>query len=161
MLASSVMREARRAGIGAEAITAVGSLRRYAPDIGDVSLLGVVPIARQRQVMKAFTRLPLVLDVKSESDTSVVAGTERGPVTLHLTTPEQAGAALVWYTGARAHVDQLQARASRLGLRFDGGAVSRTDGAEVSCASEDELYARLELPFIAPELRSGDGEVGA
>jgi DNA polymerase (family 10) len=161
MLASSVMREARRAGIGAEAITAVGSLRRYAPDIGDIALLGVVPIARQRQVMKAFTRLPLVLDVKSESDTSVVAGTDRGPVTLHLTTPEQAGAALVWHTGARAHVGQLQARATRLGLRFDGGAVSRADGAEVSCASEDELYARLELPFIAPELRSGDGEVGA
>jgi len=161
MLASSVMREARRAGIGAEAITAVGSLRRYAPDIGDVALLGVVPIGRHRQVMKAFTRLSLVLDVKSESDSSVVAGTDRGPVTLHLTTPEQAGAALVWHTGARAHVDQLQARATRLGLRFDGGAVSRTGGAEVSCASEDELYARLELPFIAPELRSGDGEVGA
>ena len=161
MLASSVMREARRAGIGAEAITAVGSLRRYAPDIGDVALLGVVPIARHRQVMKAFTRLPLVLDVKSESDSSVVAGTDRGTVTLHLTTPEQAGAALVWHTGARAHVDELRARATRLGLRFDGGAVSRTDGAEVSCESEDELYAKLELPFIAPELRSGNGEVGA
>ena len=161
MLASSVMREARRAGIGTEAITAVGSLRRYAPDIGDVALLGVVPMARHRQVMKAFTRLPLVLDVKSESDSTVVAGTDRGPVTLHLTTPEQAGAALVWHTGARAHVDQLQARASRLGLRFDAGAVSRTGGAEVACASEDELYAKLELPYIAPELRSGDSEVVA
>jgi DNA polymerase (family 10) len=161
MLASSVMREARRAGIGAEAITAVGSLRRYAPDIGDVALLGVVPIARHRQVMRAFARLPLVLDVKSESDSTVIAGTDRGPVTLHLTTPEQAGAALVWHTGARAHVDQLQARAVRLGLLFDAGAVSRTDGTEVSCALEDELYAKLELPFIAPELRSGNGEVGA
>jgi DNA polymerase (family 10) len=159
MLASSVMREARRAGIGAEAITAVGSLRRYAPDIGDVALLGVVPMARHRQVMKAFTRLPLVLDVKSETDSSVVAGTDRGPVTLHLTTPEQAGAALVWHTGARAHVDQLQARASRLGFRFDAAAVSHLGGSEISCASEDELYARLELPYIAPELRSGDGEV--
>ena len=161
MLASSVMREARRAGIGTDAITAVGSIRRYAPDIGDVALLGVVPIARHRQVMKAFTRLPLVVDVKSESDSTVVAGTDRGPVTLHLTTPEQAGAALVWHTGARAHVDQLQARASRLGLRFDAGAVSRTGGAEIACASEDELYARLELPYIAPELRSGDSEVVA
>jgi len=161
MLASSVMREARRAGIGTDAITAVGSIRRYAPDIGDVALLGVVPMARHRQVMKAFTRLPLVVDVKSESDSTVVAGTDRGPVTLHLTTPEQAGAALVWHTGARAHVDQLQARASRLGLRFDAGAVSRTGGAEIACASEDELYARLELPYIAPELRSGDSEVVA
>ena len=36
-----------------------------------------------------------------------------------------------------------------------------TGGSEVACASEDELYARLELPYIAPELRSGDGEVVA
>ena len=161
MLASSVMREARRAGIGTEAITAVGSIRRYAPDIGDVALLGVVPTARHRQVMKAFTRLPLFVDIKSESDSTVVAGTDRGLVTLHLTTPEQAGAALVWHTGARAHVDQLQSRASRLGLRFDAGAVSRPGGVEIACASEDELYARLELPYIAPELRSGDSEVVA
>jgi DNA polymerase (family 10) len=159
MLASSVMREARRAGIGADAMTAVGSLRRYAPDIGDVALLGVVPIDRHRQVIKAFARLPLILDVKSESETTVVAGTERGPVTLHLTTPEQAGAALVWHTGARAHVDQLQERAARRGFRFEAGAVSRSDGGEVECASEDELYARLELPYIPPEVRSGNGEV--
>ena len=161
MLASSVMREARRAGIGAEAITAVGSLRRYAPDIGDVALLGVVPIARHRQVMKAFTRLPLVLDVKSQSESTVIADTERGPVTLHLTTPEQFGAALVWHTGARAHVGELQARAVRLGFRFDAGGVSRSSGSELSCSSEDELYAWLELPYIAPELRSGNGEVVA
>ena len=161
MLASSVIREARRAGIGAEAITAVGSLRRYAPDIGDVALLGVVPRSRHKQVMKAFARLPLILDVKSETGSTVVAGTDRGPVTLHLTTPEQAGAALVWHTGARAHVDQLQTRASRLGLRLLDGAVSRDGGTEMSCASEEELYAKLELPFIAPELRSGNGEVAA
>jgi DNA polymerase (family X) len=37
--------------------------------------------------------------------------------------------------------------------------VSRTGGAEIACASEDELYAKLELPYIAPELRSGDSEV--
>jgi DNA polymerase (family 10) len=161
MLASSVMREARRAGIGAEAITAVGSLRRYAPDIGDVALLGVVPFSRHKQVVRAFARLPLVLDVLSASDSSVVAGTDRGPVTLHLTTPEQAGAALVWHTGARAHVDQLQERAGRRGLRFASGTVSRADGSEVSCSSEEELYATLELPFIAPELRSGNGELAA
>jgi DNA polymerase (family 10) len=161
MLASSVMREARRAGIGAEAITPVGSLRRYAPDIGDVALLGVVPLARHKQVMKAFTRLPLILDIKSESETHVIAATDRGAVTLHLTTPEQAGAALVWHTGARAHVDELQVRATKMGLRFAAGAISRTNGSEITVASEDELYATLDLPFIAPELRSGNGEVSA
>jgi DNA polymerase (family X) len=161
MLASSVIREARRAGIGTEAITAVGSLRRFAPDIGDVALLGVAPASRHKQVLKAFTRLPVVLDVKAESPSSVTAATARGPITLHLTPPDQAGAALVWHTGARAHVNQLQTRAGRLGLRFAGGVVSRTTGPAVTCASEEDLYSKLELPFIAPELRSGDSEIDA
>jgi len=161
MLASSVIREARREGIGTDAITAVGSLRRFAPDIGDVALLGVVPLSRHKHVLKAFTRLPLVLAVTAETSSSVTVDTARGPITLHLTPPEQAGAALVWHTGARAHVNQLQTRAGRLGLQFAGGVVSHTTGPAVSCASEEDLYATLQLPFIAPELRSGEGELDA
>ena len=161
MLASSVIREARRAGIGVEAITAVGSLRRFAPEIGDVALVGIVSVSHHKQVLKAFTRLPLVLAVKAETSSSVTADTARGSITLHLAPPEQAGAALVWHTGARAHVDQLQTRAGRLGLQFSGGVVSRTTGPAVSSAAEEDLYAKLQLPFIAPELRSGDGEVDA
>ena len=123
MLASSVIREARRAGIGTEAITAVGSLRRFAPDIGDVALLAVVPVSRHKQVLKAFTRLPLVLEVTAESPSSLTAATARGPITLHLAPPEQAGAALVWHTGSRAHVDQLQTA-----RRPSGAAIRRWQG---------------------------------
>lgn len=161
MLASFVIREARRAGIGAEAITAVGSLRRFAPEVGDVALLGVVPLSRHKRVLKAFARLPLVLEVGTESPSSVTADTARGPITLHLAPPEQAGAALVWHTGARAHINQLQARAGRLGLQFANGVISHTTGSAVSCASEEDLYATLQLPLIAPELRSGEGEIDA
>jgi DNA polymerase (family 10) len=113
-----VIRETRRAGIGMEAITAVGSVRRFAPDIGDVALLGIAPVSRIGHVLRAFARLPLVAEVKAIGPSSVTTKTARGDVTLHLTSPDQAGAALVWHTGSRAHVDELQARAQRLGLRF-------------------------------------------
>ena len=56
--ASSVISEAEHAGIGAEAITAVGSLRRFAPEVGKVALLGVVPVSHYKQTLKAFARLP-------------------------------------------------------------------------------------------------------
>ena len=161
MLASSVIQEARRAGIGVEAITAVGSMRRFAPEIGDVALLGVVPRPDHPHVLKAFRRLPLVLEVRTESASSITAYTARGLVTLHLTPPEQAGAALVWHTGARAHVSQLQTRAGRLGFQFQDGAMLHPTGTAASCASEEGLYATLHLPFIAPELRSGEGEIRA
>jgi DNA polymerase (family 10) len=161
MLASSVIREARRAGIGAEAITAVGSLRRYAPEVGDVALLAVVPRTLHGAVMKAFARLAIVLRVRAETPSSLAADTNHGPLTLFLTTPEQAGAALVWYTGSRAHVAQLQARARRLGLQFNGGAIARDSGPAIISESEDQFYDALDLPFIPPELRDGEGEISA
>lgn len=160
MLASTAIREIRRAGIGAESVTAVGSLRRFSPDIGDVSLLGIVLPSRQRSVLKAFARLPIVTGIASEAPGSVSVGTGRGDITLHVTAPEHAGAALIWHTGSRAHVNELRQRADRLGLQLSGGKLSR--GAEcVTALTEDDVYAQLDLPYIPPEVRSGDGEIAA
>ena len=159
LLASSVIRETRRAGIGMEAITAVGSLRRFAPDVGDVTLLGVAPVSRIGHVLRAFARLPLVAEVTATGPTSVTAKTSRGDVTLHLTSPEQAGAALVWHTGSRAHVDELRTRAQRLGLRFSDATMSRVGAGAAEFALEADVYAALGLPFIAPELRNGGDEI--
>jgi len=161
MLASSVTRETRRAGIGVESVTAVGDLRRFAPDVGDVTVLGVVPAHRHPHVLRAFSRLPLVSEVRATGPARLTAGTARGEVTFHLTTPDQAGAAFVWHTGSPAHIDQLQSRAQRLGLQFTDGTVSRLEGGVVECAKEEDLYGVLELPFIAPELRSGGDEITA
>ena len=116
MLASTVIREARRAGLAADSLTPVGSLRRFSPDIGDVSLLGVAPAHRHRRLMDAFARLPGISAVNGRDRLSVTVQTERGRVRLLLTSPEHAGSALLWHTGSRAHVGQLQERAQRLGL---------------------------------------------
>ena len=160
MLASTAIREIRRAGIGAESVTAVGSLRRFSPDIGDVSLLGIVPPPRQRSVLKAFGRLPIVTGIASETPCSLTVGTGRGDITLHVTAAEHAGAGLVWYTGSRAHVNELRQRADRMGLQFSGGKLSR--GAEcLTAPTEDDVYAQLDLPYIPPEVRSGEGEIAA
>jgi DNA polymerase (family 10) len=155
-----MIREARRAGIAADAIP-VGSLRRFAPAVGDVALLGVAPPPRHASVLDAFSRLPMVSAVLARDPSGLTLGTARGPVTLHLAAPEQAGAALVWHTGTRAHVAQLQSRGERLGLRFDDARLADGDDRAIACTSEQELYARFDLPYIAPELRSGDGEFEA
>jgi DNA polymerase (family X) len=159
MLASTLMREARRAGLPADEFTPLGSLRRWAPDIGDVSLLAVAEPAAQDEVLDGFLRLPPVTAVLARLPSSVEAATERGRVWLHVTSPEDAGAALVWHTGSRTHTDLLQARASRLGLVFRDGLLSRLNGALVPAPDEDEIYSRLELPFISPELREGLDEI--
>ena len=110
------MREARRAGLPADNFTPLGSLRRWAPDIGDVALLAVAQPAAHDDVLDGFLRLPFVTAVLARLPSCVEVSTDRGRVRLHVTTPEDAGAALVWHTGARRHTEQLQERAKTMGL---------------------------------------------
>jgi DNA polymerase (family 10) len=159
LLASHVMREARRAGLPAEQLTPIGSLRRWAPEIGDVSLLAVAPPAAHDEVIDGFLRLPLVTAVLARLPTGAEAATDRGRVRLHVTAPEDAGAALVWHTGARRHTEQLQARATTVGLVLRDGLLSRLNGALLSAPDEQDVYRALRLPFIAPELREGHDEI--
>jgi DNA polymerase (family 10) len=126
-----------------------------------VSLLAVAQPAAHDEVLEGFLRLPPVITVLSRLPSSVEAATERGRVRLHVTAPEDAGAALVWHTGTRRHTDQLQARATRIGFVLRDGLLSRPNGALVSTPNEEEVYRRLNLSFIAPELREGLDEIAA
>ena len=148
MLASSIVRDARRAGLDADSMTPVGSLRRFSADVGDVALLGIAPDATHTDLLRAFARLPAVLSA-------------RGNVSLHLAAPEDAGTALVWHTGSRAHTDQLVTRAALSGLRFAGATLTDGAGTPLPSATEGAFYGRLGLPVIVPELRNGTGEVEA
>ena len=160
MLASTLIREGRRAGLPADSLTPVGSLRRFSPDVGDVSLLGVAPANRHRRILDGFAKLPGVASVHTRDSASITVQTERGLVRLVLTPPEHAGTAMVWHTGSRAHVGVLQEKAQRRGLSLFDGVLAR-NGVAVPCASEEELYRTVGLPFIAPELREGADEIAA
>lgn len=158
MLASTLIREARRTGLPSK-LTPVGSLRRFAADIGDVSLMGIADPGRQPELVDAFSRLPVVTGVLERHSSAVTVATARGTATLHVATHEHAGAALVWHTGSKGHTGQLQLRAKRQGLAFHAGAIKRANGASVATATEDDFYRLLDLPFIPPELREGIDEV--
>src|SRR5262245_27506325 len=132
LLASLVMREIRRAGLPAEDVMPLGSLRRWAPDIGDVSLLAVARPAADSEVLDGFLTLAPVTAVLARLASSVEVATERGRVRLHVSAPEDAGAALLWHTGTRRHTGQLQVRASRSGFVLRDGLLSRPNGALVS-----------------------------
>ena len=161
LLGSTVVREARRAGLGVEALTPVGGVRRFAPDIGDVALLGVAATGEHARILRDFARLPIVTSVTAQSPCSVIAETARGAITLHLATPDEAGAALVWHTGSRRHVERLHGRASRFGLNLTGPRLTRDGGTPVLCSAEQDVYTQLELPYIPPELRDGGDEIDA
>lgn len=159
MLASTLVREARRSGLPST-LAAVGSLRRYAPDIGDVSLLGIMPPGQQPHLVDAFSRLPSVTGTLERHLAGITVATARGTATLHVTTPEHAGSALVWHTGSKGHTGQLQSRARHHGLTFHAGTL-KSAGIATPAPTEDDFYQRLGLPYIAPELREGVDEIEA
>ena len=159
MLASGAMRDAEHAGLPVMSLTPLGSLRRMAPDIGDVSLLAIADLERHSDVLTGFARLPAVAAVLSRSRTHITMANSRGAITLRVAVPAEAGSALVWHTGSRTHTTQLQARAQRMGLTFGDGRLVDGRGQALPAESEEALYSHLGLPHIPPELREGGGEI--
>jgi DNA polymerase (family 10) len=160
MLAALAIREARRAGLPTDVLTPVGSLRRHAPAVGDVSLLAVAEPQVQGELFDGFARLPIVTRIVGRTPGSITVATERGVVILHTALPEHVGAALAWHTGSRRHTEQLLARASRMGIHWTPHHLMEGT-TPLTTADEEAFYASLALPFIAPELREGGGEIEA
>jgi DNA polymerase (family X) len=160
-LASIVVKETRRAGLAIDTLVSVGDIRRYEPAVSSVEVLAVATVSEHRAVLSRFARLPIAIVSRERDSRSIKIVTDRGPVTIHLTIPEDAGAALVWHTGSPAHVEALQQRAAARGLQFRDAQLTEKTGRPVRCPSEDDLYDRLDLPFIPPELRAGDEEIAS
>jgi DNA polymerase (family 10) len=159
-LAALAFQAAQSAGIPLDHLLPLGSLRRSAPTVGDVSLLAVAPPTEHPAILHAFGRLSRTSSVQHASPTSVTTLTDRGPITVHVASPDDAGAALVWHTGSKAHTARLQARARSLGTDFADGQLLRA-GVRVVCPTESELYRLLDLPHIPAELREDGSEVEA
>jgi len=161
-----------------------GSLRRWRPTIGDIDLLAASD--DPETVVEAFTDWP-------EADAIIEAGTNKASVRsrgirvdLRVTTPEEFGAALQYFTGSKDHNIRVRDRAIERDLKVNEYGVfdvaereagtdtpargasavdGRTDEADpserVAGVTEEEVYAALDLPWIAPELREDRGELDA
>ena len=158
LLATSLIREATRAGIPATSLSRVGSLRRFAPDIGDVALLAGISSAHHADVLARFSTLPMVTGVLARTPSTAVVSTTKGRATLHVVAPDHVGTGMVWHTGSPRHTALLQRRAERLGLTF-ADAQLRRNGVTVAAPTEDLFYGHLDLPEIPPEIREGQDEI--
>jgi DNA polymerase (family 10) len=129
--------------------------------MASADLLAAVTPSHQQDVLARLVTLPLAVDVIERTPSMVRLATIRGDLTVHVTSPEHTGAALVWHTGAEQHVAALGSRAARLGLEFVDAQLRRPGGPPIPVPSEAELYRHLDLPYIEPELREGLEEISA
>ena len=145
-----------------------GSLRRMSETIGDIDI--TVASKKPKMVMKAVVEHSEVADIVVSGDTKTSFLTQGGlQIDVRVVAPEQFGAATLYFTGSKAHNIALRQRAmdremllNEYGLiDTSDDTVAEADRPIVANRSEADIYAALDLPYIAPTLREATGEVEA
>jgi DNA polymerase (family 10) len=142
-------------------IAYAGSLRRMKETIGDVDLL--VASADAPPVMDAFVTHPSVSRVLAHGEAKSSVVTELGlQVDLRVVPKEVWGAALIYFTGSKAHNVRIREMAVRKGLKLNEyGLFDATSGDLLAAETEEQVYERLGMAYVEPTLREDRGEVEA
>lgn len=144
---------------GVEQATVAGSLRRMRDTVGDIDIL--VAAAPGVKVAAQFIKHPDVATVLVQGPTraSVLLGSGL-QVDLRVIEPAVYGAALVYFTGSKAHNIAIRQRAQKKGLKLSEYGVFK-ESRRLASGTEVDVYRALDLPWIVPELRENRGEIEA
>ena len=138
-----------------------GSLRRMRDTVGDLDIL--VASKDPTTVMDVFVKQPRIHRLLGRGPTKASIEFNDGlRVQLWVHPPKEFGTALTYATGSKEHNIRLREMALAKDLSLsDHSFKSIIDGSEIFCATEEEVYETLGLPWIPPELREDRGEIQA
>lgn len=146
---------ARAPGVTQAAVA--GSIRRHRETIGDVDVLAAADTPEP--VSRAFESLPEVRTVLAHGPTKTLVRLANGmDADLRVIAPESFGAALLYFTGSKAHNVALRRLAMKRGLKLSEYGLFRGERA-IAGRTEEEVYRALGLAWIPPEMREDTGEV--
>jgi DNA polymerase (family 10) len=152
---------------GIEKITPAGSLRRGRETVGDLDVLITGPCCvddeQRAGLIEEILRFPGIVEVLAKGDNKVSFKLRSGmQVDVRTLPPESYGAALQYFTGSKNHNVSLRQRALKMGFTLSEYGLFRLDNNKrVAGATEDEIYGKLKLDCIPPELRENCGEIEA
>lgn len=143
----------------AATIVTVGSVRRGAETSGDLDLLATGAGA---SLADAFVTYPPVERVLGHGPTKASVLLRGGyQADLRIVLPEQRGAAMQYFTGAKAHNIALRDRALARGWKLNEYGLFDAHDQAIAGANEEGIYEALDLAWIPPELRENRGELAA
>ena len=142
-----------------EKIEAAGSYRRRKETVGDLDF--VAASRSPAKVVERFTSMPDAANVLAAGPTRASLVLTSGvQVDLRVVAPESYGAALLYFTGSKAHNIALRRMAQERGLKINEYGVYR-EAESIAGKTEASVYQALDLPYIEPELREDAGEIEA
>jgi DNA polymerase (family 10) len=138
-----------------------GSARRRVDAVKDLDI--VVATSDPEALVEHFSSLPPLHEVHSSGTAGAKATTHSGlPVDLRVVPEDAFGSLLQHFTGSGKHNEALRGAAVKRGLHVsEYGIADDENGGLLACATEEEVYERLGMSWIAPELRENRGELAA
>lgn len=158
---AQVILESLRQAPAVQRAEVAGSYRRGKTTLGDLDF--VVASTDYKATMEAFTSMTNVKEVLSKGDGQATVELINGMTCdLRLVEPKAFGAMLLHFTGSIDHNIALRQRALKRGLRINEHGVFKSDDEDaqpLAFEHERDVYQALDLPWIAPEMREGRGEI--
>ncbi len=142
-------------------IEIAGSFRRGKETVGDLDFLAVS--SRPEEVMKFFKEMPDVKEVlaKGATKSSIRLGSGL-QIDLRVVKEEEFGSAMNYFIGSKEHNIELRKFALGKGYTLNEYGLFELKGKKrVAGRTEEEIYQKLGLQFIEPELREDKGEIQA
>ncbi len=137
-----------------------GEIRRWRDTVGRIDL--AISTSTPQSVIDFLTSQPEAQIITAQADSRATLALQDGTrVQFWLGTPERFGGLLLQATGSPVHFRALQARAQQQGWSLSKSDFSDGNGRELLSESEEEVYQRLGLAYIPPELRESRGEIEA
>jgi len=150
---------------GIDKITPAGSLRRGRDTVGDLDILvtGKSCCTEQgrQEAIDYVAKYPPIMDVIARGDNKISFHLRGGlQVDVRLLPPESFGAAMQYFTGSKAHNVALRQRALKMGYTLNEYSLATLEGEKpVAGKTEEEIYGKLKLDYIPPEMRENLGEI--
>ena len=138
-----------KASDGVAEISVAGSLRRWEETVGTIDL--VAGTDDPAALIEKFQQFPLIVSSQLTDRTECFAQLADGAVvTLTAVPPKDFAITLFVKTGSQAHIEKIQKLAEKKKISFSR--LPRT---------EEQIYSRLSMAYIPPELREDEGEIEA
>jgi DNA polymerase (family 10) len=150
---------------GIDKITPAGSLRRGRDTVGDLDILvtgkACTTEEGRQEAIAHVAKYPPLMDVIASGDNKISFHVRSGmQVDVRLLPPESFGAAMQYFTGSKAHNVALRQRALKMGYTLNEYSLATLEGEKpVAGRTEEEIYAKLKLDYIPPEMRENLGEI--
>jgi DNA polymerase (family 10) len=140
-------------------VVAAGSVRRWKETIGDADFLVISD--KPAKIMDFFTSMPEVVDVISKGETKSSVKLKIGmDADIRVLRENSFGAALQYFTGSKDHNIALRRIAQDKGWKLSEYGLFEGDK-QIAGKTEEEIYEKLGLQWMPPELRENRGEVEA